>query len=75
MVTCNLGYFYTIIVIELIAIVALNVLKLYINIYYEKKCNFVQLFCNYPHQFFMKMPKDEQNSHVVFIEPSTNEIY
>jgi len=40
MVTCNLGYFYTIIVIELIAIVALNVLKLYINIYYEKKMQF-----------------------------------
>jgi hypothetical protein len=37
MVTCNLAYFYIINVIELIAIVALNVLKLYINIYYEKK--------------------------------------
>jgi hypothetical protein len=40
MVTCNLGYFYIIIVIELIAIVASNVLKLYINIYYEKKMQF-----------------------------------
>jgi hypothetical protein len=68
MVTCNLGYFYIINVIELITIVALKVLKLYINIYYEKKCNLCNYFVNiYPHQFFMKMPKDEQNSCVVFI--------